>query len=94
MLLADRGYDADWIRAFVAETSAWTNIPSCCDRSDPICFSPHLYRARNPVARFANKIRQWLRLIKLPASRLMSAQPPTAAEKRTSPRSQKGHILT
>jgi transposase len=26
-LLADRGYDADWIRAFVNERGAWANIP-------------------------------------------------------------------
>jgi len=28
MLLADRAYDADWIRAFVNEQGAWTNVPS------------------------------------------------------------------
>ena len=27
MLLADRGYDADWIRALAAEKGAWANIP-------------------------------------------------------------------
>lgn len=27
MLLADRGNDADWIRALAAEKSAWANIP-------------------------------------------------------------------
>jgi IS5 family transposase len=27
MLLADRGYDADWIRAFAAKRRAWANIP-------------------------------------------------------------------
>jgi transposase len=27
MLLADRGYDADWIRAFAGERGAWANIP-------------------------------------------------------------------
>jgi transposase len=26
MLLADRGYDADWIRAFVNEQGAWANV--------------------------------------------------------------------
>jgi transposase len=26
MLLADRGYDADWIRAFVTKKGAWANI--------------------------------------------------------------------
>lgn len=27
MLLADRGYDADWVRTFVGECGAWANIP-------------------------------------------------------------------
>src|SRR5438045_7356071 len=56
MLLADRGYDADWIRALAAKKGAWANIPPRCNRSDPICTSPYLYRARNLVERFFNKI--------------------------------------
>src|SRR5665213_1360067 len=27
MLLADRGFDADWIRALVSQYGAWANIP-------------------------------------------------------------------
>ena len=50
MLLADRGYDADWIRALAAERGFWANIPPRRNRSEPICFSPYLYRARNLVA--------------------------------------------
>jgi hypothetical protein len=50
MLLADRGYDADWIRAFGGEHGAWANIPPKRNRKDPICFSPYLYRARNLVS--------------------------------------------
>src|SRR6476659_9294722 len=50
MLLADRGYDADWIRAFATERGAWANVPPRCNRIEPICFSPHLYRARNSRA--------------------------------------------
>jgi transposase len=51
MLLADRGYDADWIRALAAGRVVWANIPPRCNRNEPICFSPHLYRARNRVER-------------------------------------------
>jgi transposase len=47
MLLADRGYDADWIREFARQQGAWANIPPKRNRKDPICFSPYLYRARN-----------------------------------------------
>jgi transposase len=61
-LLADRGYDADWIRAFVSERGAWANIPPKRNRKDPICFSPYLYRDRNLVERFFNKIKQCRRV--------------------------------
>ncbi len=44
MLLADRGYDADWIRALVTKRRAWANIPPRSNRNEPTCFSPHLYR--------------------------------------------------
>ena len=27
MVLADRGYDADWIRAFIAQQGAWVTYP-------------------------------------------------------------------
>jgi transposase len=57
MLLADRGYDADWFRALVTKRRAWANIPPRNNRNEPICFSPHLYRARNLVERFFNKIK-------------------------------------
>src|SRR5229473_3420740 len=58
MLLADRGYDADWIRELAMKKGAWANIPPKSNRGDPICFSPYLYRARNRVERFFNRIKQ------------------------------------
>jgi transposase len=62
MLRADRGYDADWIRALVSQQGAWANIPPKSNRKEPICFSPYLYRARNLVERFFNKIKQCRRI--------------------------------
>src|SRR5262249_53267473 len=62
MLLADRGYDADWIRALVTKRHAWANVPPRSNRNEPICFSPHLYRARNLIERFFNKIKQCRRV--------------------------------
>ena len=61
-LLADRGYDADWIRVLASEQGAWANIPPKRNRREPICFSPYLYRARNLVERFFNKIKQCRRI--------------------------------
>jgi transposase len=57
MLLADRGYDADWIRELARQQGAWANIPPKRNRKDPICFSPYLYRARNLIERYFNKIK-------------------------------------
>jgi transposase len=62
MLLADRGYDADWIRELAVKKAAWANIPPKRNRSEPICFSPYLYRARNRVERFFNRIKQCRRV--------------------------------
>ncbi|MEH2592168.1 transposase [Bradyrhizobium sp. AZCC 1721] len=62
MLLADRGYDADWIRELAVKKGAWTNIPPKSNRSEPICFSSYLYRARNRVGRFFNRIKQCSRV--------------------------------
>jgi transposase len=59
MLLADRGYDTDWIRALAAKRGVWANIPSKCNL---ICLSPYLYRARNLVERFVSNILQCRRV--------------------------------
>lgn len=40
MLLANRGYDADRIRALAAERGVWANIPPRSNRNEPICVSP------------------------------------------------------
>ncbi len=62
MLLADRGYDADWIRMLVRQHGAWANIPPKSNRKEALSFSPHLYRARNLVERFFNKIKHCRRV--------------------------------
>ena len=61
MLLADRGYDAYWIGALVHQHGAWANIPPKGNRTEALCFSPYLYRARNLVERF-NKIKHCRRV--------------------------------
>jgi transposase len=38
MLLADRGFDADWIRVLVSQYGAWADIPPRPNRTQPICF--------------------------------------------------------
>lgn len=57
-----RGYDADWIRELAKKKGAWANIPPKSNRRDPICYSPFLYRDRNRVERFFNRIKQCRRI--------------------------------
>src|SRR5499427_1145082 len=41
---------------------AWANIPPKRNRTEKLCFSPYLYRARNLVERFFNKIKHCRRV--------------------------------
>jgi transposase len=45
-----------------ANRGAWADIPLKSNRSDPVCFSRYLYRARNQVERFFNRIKQCRRV--------------------------------
>ena len=84
-LLADRGYDADWIRALVAEQGAWANIPPRRNRKDSICFSIYVYQDRNLVERFLNKIKQCRRV-----APYMTSSPPTISASSSWPASAYG----
>jgi transposase len=61
-LLADKGYDANWLRAHVAEVGAEAVIPSIRARSQAIPYDKHIYRERNLVERFFNKIKHFRRI--------------------------------
>lgn len=62
LVLADRAYDADAIRKLVNEQDAFANIPPKRNRKAPICFSPFLYKARNRIERFFNKMKHFRRI--------------------------------
>ena len=62
MLIADRGYDADWIRDLIWNRGGWANIPPKRHRKDPVNFSPYLYKDRNLIERFFNKIKHFRRI--------------------------------
>ena len=46
----------------IQEQGAWAAIPPKSNRTSPICFSPYLYRSRNLVERFFNKIKHFRRI--------------------------------
>ena len=59
ILLADRGYDSDALRKTMAERGAWANIKPMPNRKNIPAFSPFLYRYRNLVERFFNKLKHF-----------------------------------
>jgi transposase len=59
VLLADRAYDSDALRAKLAERGAFANIPPIATRKNRPAFSAFLYRSRNLVERFFNKLKHF-----------------------------------
>ena len=59
ILLADRAYDSNALRERLAEVGAWGNIRAMPHRLDPPAFSGWLYRQRNAVERFFNKLKHF-----------------------------------
>jgi len=84
ILLADRAYDSDALRPPLAARGAWANVKPMPNRKRVPAFSAFLYRYRNLVERFFNKLKHfraiatrydkhdanYLALIKLAAARL------------------------
>lgn len=58
-LLADKAYDTNAIRAFAKSRNAWANIPAVSTRKETFSFSKWVYRQRNQVERFFNRIKQF-----------------------------------
>ncbi len=59
VLLADRGYDSDALRAKVGDVGALANIRPLDHRTDPPAFSARVYKHRNRVERFFNRIKHF-----------------------------------
>jgi transposase len=59
VLLADRAYDSDALRHELAERGAWANIKPMPNRVNIPAFSAFLYRYRNLVERFFNKLKHF-----------------------------------
>ena len=59
ILLADRGYDSDALRARLASQGAWGNIKPMPNRVNVPSFSAYLYRFPNLVECFFNKLKHF-----------------------------------
>src|SRR4051812_19380010 len=84
ILIADRAYDSDLLRQNMTARGVFANIKPLARRLDKPAFSPFLYRSRNRVERFFNKLKHfravatryekhaanYLALVKLAATRI------------------------
>ena len=59
ILLADRAYDSNALRNGLAERGAWANIRPMSTRKVKPSFSAFLYRYRNLVERYFNKLKHF-----------------------------------
>lgn len=59
ILLADRAYDSDGLRQSIAARGAWANIRPMPNRIRHPNFSTWVYRQRNAVERFFNKLKHF-----------------------------------
>ena len=57
ILMADRAYDSDALRQAMAARGAWANVRPISRRVNVPAFSPFLYRYRNVVELFFNKLK-------------------------------------
>jgi transposase len=62
VLLGDKAYDANWLRQRIEAQGAAPNIPDKSNRKEKHCFSKTLYKERNLVERFFNRIKHFRRV--------------------------------
>ncbi len=59
ILLTDRAYDSNNLRETLAARGAWANVKPMPHRLKPPAFSSLLYRHRNIIERFFNKLKHF-----------------------------------
>jgi death-on-curing family protein len=62
-VLADKAYDADWIRQMIWEQGAIDVIPPKANRKLPAEFDAEIYRERNKIERFFGRLKSSFRRI-------------------------------
>jgi transposase len=61
-LIGDRGYDADWFRAALAQRGIAPCIPSKTNRITPIPHDAMLYRQRHKIEIMFGRLKDWRRV--------------------------------
>ena len=62
VMLADRGYDADWFRAALLKRGITPCIPSKTNRKVQIPHDRALYRQRHKIENMFGKLKDWRRI--------------------------------
>jgi transposase len=62
VVIADKGYDADKVRSCIRDQGAIPNIPNRSNRKKKYRWKKAVYRQRNHVERFFNKLKQYRRI--------------------------------
>ena len=62
VVIADKGYDADFVRAHIRAQGAVPNIPNKANRKRKFRWKKAIYRERNHVERFFNKLKNFRRI--------------------------------
>jgi len=62
VLLADRGYDADWFRDALADRGIAPCIPARKGRTLPVPHDPVLYRQRHRIENMFGRLKDWRRI--------------------------------
>ena len=62
VLLADKGYDADWFREALANRKIAACIPSKSNRKAPIPHDAALYKQRHRIENMFGRLKDWRRV--------------------------------
>ncbi len=77
IVLGDKGYDTNAVRAKLAEKKAWANIPPKANRRGTFVFSKWVYRQRILVERFFNRIKQFRGIARATTKTQPTSSPPS-----------------
>jgi transposase len=62
VILADRGYDAEWFRMALQAKGIASCIPSRRNRKRPIAYNVELYKKRHKVENMFARLKDWRRI--------------------------------
>ena len=62
VLIADRGYDSDRLRAALTALGIMPCIPGRSNRKTPISYDTQLYKQRNRIERMFGRLKDWRRI--------------------------------